>query len=128
LLSTARRSLTLRPPAACTDKRLWRLPGANQAAPQAQKDIFLRVRIKPAESAYGSPSGGFPAPGAAPMFGPMPPAGGYTPPPGFGPPTSGSPAGYGPPPSGSPAGYGPPPSRLAAASHPPPPPTPPTSP
>jgi hypothetical protein len=102
------RTFTIRTPAGVTDNMLLRLPGADQADPQAPKDIFLRVRIKPAESAFGSPSGGFPAAGA-PMFGPTPPAGGYAPPAGFGPPMSGLPAGFGPPTSGSPAGFGPPP-------------------
>jgi hypothetical protein len=112
------RTFTIRTPAGVTDNMLLRLPGADQADPQAPKDIFLRVRVKPGESAFGSPTGGFPAPGvapgAAPMYGPMPPTGGFGAPPVSGPPTSG----FGAPPPMS-DGFGAPPLTSGFGAPPP---------
>src|SRR5690349_20214978 len=93
------RTFTIRTPPGVTDNMLLRLPGADQADPQAPRDIFLRVRLKPASDA--------PLPGP---FAPVPPAGGFGPPAGgygmppvSGPPTGGfAPAMSGPPVSGPP--------------------------
>src|SRR5690242_6463542 len=97
------RTFTIRTPPGVTDNMLLRLPGADQADPQAPRDIFLRVRLKPASDA--------PLPGP---FAPVPPAGGFGPPTGgYGmPPVSGPPTGGFAPPMSGPPVSGPPTSGM----------------